>query len=168
MHLSTDGRQRVPAWYPTARFYCKIQSYLHCFYTHILRNPSAIITARVITAPKRCPLLLGFQDITRNDVVTLCVLGMTAAEWGQLCVESLSNICVGIKYLRLGGSKGNFRPSWECQARLLNTFPSAPSTYPRAGSENPLSTSTLVLLFKRKVQVLCPKSKISEFSWASC
>lgn len=62
-------------------------------------------------ASQRYPLLLGFQDITRTDVVTLCVLGMTATEWGQLCVESLSNICVSIKYLRLGGSKGNFRPS---------------------------------------------------------
>lgn len=54
-------------------------------------------------ASQRYPLLLGFQDITRIDVVTLCVLGMTAAEWGQLCVESLSNICVSIKYLGLGG-----------------------------------------------------------------
>lgn len=92
VHLSRDGRQRTwPAkcWYTTARFYCKIHSYLHCFYTHILRNPSAIITVRVITASKRYPLLLGSQDITRNDVVTLCVLGMTAAEWGQLYVESL-------------------------------------------------------------------------------
>lgn len=39
---------------------------------HILRDPGTVATAR--------PLLVGFKDVTKKDVVALCVLRMPAAE----------------------------------------------------------------------------------------
>lgn len=102
--------------------------------------------------PRDIPSFLASR-ISRGTMLSHCVL-----LGRQLGTGSVS--CLGVKYLRLGGSKRKSRPPWECQARPLNTsLPSAPSPQPRVGSESPLAVSTLALLFKRKVQVLHPKDK---------